>query len=145
MMGNIMLSASQGMVAMLHCRWITGQSMNTSQQVQDSSNTINIDSDILHAAHPQTSCTSLNLTHGATRLYCNVRKCRVELLWLPRRATTQFLYSHFRALTGHLVCSGTLSSDGCCPLGHGRWWWRCWNQQLITFGLFAFNWLGRLH
>lgn len=29
--------------------------------------------DFLHAAPPQTSCTSLNLTHGATRSCCNVR------------------------------------------------------------------------
>lgn len=98
--------------------------------------------DFLHAAHPQTGCTSLNLTHRATRSCCNIRKCHVELLWLPRKATTQFLYPHFRASTGHLVCSGALSSDGCCPLGHGRWCWRCWNQQLITFGAFAFIWVG---
>lgn len=33
MMGSIMWSASPGMVAMRHCRWTTGPSMNTSQQV----------------------------------------------------------------------------------------------------------------
>lgn len=33
MMASIMLSASPGMVGMLHCKWTTGQSMNTSQQV----------------------------------------------------------------------------------------------------------------
>lgn len=37
MMENITLSASPGMVEMLPCRWITGRSMSTSQQVHNQS------------------------------------------------------------------------------------------------------------